>query len=337
MSSLSGTSGSGKTFSGLLLAAGLAGPKGRVGMLDAENKRGSLYADDPDIMKALPDGYERDDIFAPYTPAAYTAKIVEAEKAGITVLVIDSTSHEWEGEDGCADIAENNKLRGMPNWALAKREHKKFLYHCLSSRMHFVFCLRAREKVTMLNKGDKFPEWTGEQGSAEKQMVIPMGIQPITEKNFVFEMLLSLAIDERSHFANGIKVPKMLAGVFPGGRMITKADGDAVRVWNEGGRAMDAYEQLQKRARIVAEGGVTAYAEFYKALSAADRKAALVDTGLHAELKKIAEHADKESAEVPEYSSFEEAPDPLGFTGTQIRVGETLYVPNEEKTSWRAA
>jgi hypothetical protein len=308
-------------------------------MLDAENKRGSLYADDPDIMRALPGGYERDDIFAPYSPAAYTAKIVEAEKAGITVLVIDSTSHEFEGEGGCTDIAEKNALgKGdgkRDNWALAKREHKKFLYHCLSSPMHFVFCLRAREKVLMLKRGDAIP---GTDQYADRSMVIPIGIQPITEKNLVFEQLLSLSIDEKTHHATGIKVPKMLASIFPGGRMITKADGDAVRTWNEGGHVMDAIEQIQKRARITAEGGVSAYAEFYKSVPAAERKAALVDTGLHAELKAVAERADRDAADdIPTYESFDTAPDPMEFTGVQIRVGEILYVPNEERSSWRAA
>jgi AAA domain-containing protein len=272
--SLSGTSGSGKTYSGLLLAAGMAGPKGRVGMIDAENKRGSLYADDPDIRRALADGYERDDIAAPFTPAKYIGKITEAEKAGITVCLIDSTSHEWEGEGGCCDMAENNKLRGMPNWALAKREHKKFVSYCLSSPMSIVFCLRARDKVKILEVNGKTE-------------VVPVGIQPIAEKNFVFEMLLSLMFDEATHHAKPIKVPKMLNPMFPGGRLITKADGDAIRQWNEGGRAVeDPHERLKMRARSAAECGIEEYERFFKDLTAADKKVLSATT--HAENKVIA-------------------------------------------------
>src|SRR5580700_10220292 len=123
--SLSGTSGSGKTFSALLLAAGLAGPTGKVGMLDTENGRGSLYADSPGIVQAFPNGFSITQMDAPFPPKRYVEAINAAERAGINVLVIDSGTHEWEGVGGCQDIAETKKLKGMPNWALAKMEHKK--------------------------------------------------------------------------------------------------------------------------------------------------------------------------------------------------------------------
>src|SRR6185312_2708667 len=159
---------------------GIAHEGEKVGMIDAENGRGTLYEDDPTIRAALPNGYSYVPITPPYTPARYVLAIKAMETAGVKVCVIDSSSHEWEGEGGCTDIAENNKLRGMPNWAMAKREHKKFLAYCLSSPMHIIFCLRARDKVKIV-KDDRGKEQFGSQG-----------IQPVAEKNFVFEMLLSL-------------------------------------------------------------------------------------------------------------------------------------------------
>lgn len=278
LTSLSGTSGSGKTFSGLLLAAGLAGDTGKVGMLDAENGRGTLYEDDPDIRKALP-GYEYVPISAPYSPARYTKGLLALEAAGCTVALVDSTTHEWEGEGGAADIAENNKLRGMPNWALAKKEHKRFMAYCMSSRMHIVFCLRAREK-TKIVKDDK-----------GKEQFVQMGIQPIAEKNFVFEMLLSLMFDEASHRYTGIKVPKMLASIFRGGELITKAHGVAIRQWADGGQALGENDLLFKRASASAVGGKEAYRAFFAALTAKERQA-LVSSGRHEENKFDAEQAD---------------------------------------------
>jgi len=88
------------------------------------------------------------------------------------VLVVDSSSHEWEGIGGCCDIAENNKLRGMPNWALAKKEHKKFLNRALLSSMHIIFCLRAREKTKILKIDGK-------------ETFVPQGIQP-SARNLLF-------------------------------------------------------------------------------------------------------------------------------------------------------
>ena len=148
--SIAGTSGSGKTYSALLMAAGLAGPKGRVGFLDTENGRGSMYADSPGIIEALPAGYEIMELDAPFTPQRYTEAIEAAEKSGINVLVVDSATHEWEGIGGCAEMAENNKLGGQPNWAMAKRAHKRFVNRALASSMHIIFCLRARDKVKMV-------------------------------------------------------------------------------------------------------------------------------------------------------------------------------------------
>lgn len=329
--SMSGTSGSGKTFSGLLMAAGLAGPKGRVGMIDAENKRGSMYADDPMIVQAMPNGYEIDQITAPYSPARYIAKIADAEKAGITVCIIDSTSHEWEGEDGCCDIAEKNKLRGMPNWSKAKMEHKKFLAHCLSSPMHIIFCLRAREKVKLVNAGDLISPESDER--YEKSAVIPLGIQPIAEKNFVFEMLLSLQFDEATHHARPLKVPKMLASYFPGGRLITKEDGERIRIWNESGCAADPLDQIEKRGRAAAEQGMEQYSSFFAGLSKQDKQA-LVGSR-HAEFKAIAEKSGK-SVDLPVFGSAEKpVVFPEGFDGEALVWNGKHYEYHQESSGYR--
>ena len=286
---LYGPTGSGKTKSAMLLAAGLAGPNGVVGMLDTENKRGSLYADDPDILKAMPGGrpWKRLDMGPPYTPARYIEALKVMEDAGITVAVIDSTTHEWSGEDGCCDIAEKNKLGGSPNWAKAKLAHKRFVSWCLSSSMHIVFCLRAHEKSKPVKAGDLIsPDGTERY---ERSTYIAMGMLPDTEKNLVFEALISLRIDEGTHFAKPVKVPGMLAHVFPGGRMVTAADGEAIRQWNEGGRAQESGEQLRKRARIMAEDGQEAYRAFFTGLKPAERAALKT---IHEEYKLIAEQAD---------------------------------------------
>jgi hypothetical protein len=285
---LASVSGGGKTYSGLLLAAGLAGPNGKVGMLDTENERGSMYADSPGIVQALPNGFTRTSFDPPFTPARYIQAIVAAEKAGINVLVVDSTSHEWEGIGGCCDIAENNKLRGMPNWALAKMEHKKFTNHVLSSPMHIVLCLRARDKVKFVKDKNG------------KDAIEPIGIQPITEKNLVFELLMSLMLDELTHHAHPIKLPQPLQHLFPKEHLITKADGDAIRNWNETGAVADPHDQLRKRARAAAEEGMARYGEFFEALNNAEKKA-LRDT-THAENKGVAEKADadrKQAEDIP--------------------------------------
>src|ERR1700704_2678421 len=87
--SLAGVSGSGKTYSALLLAAGLAGNKGTIGFLDTENGRGSMYADSPGLKTALPNGYEIAEMREPFSPARYTDAVESFQKHGCRVLVID--------------------------------------------------------------------------------------------------------------------------------------------------------------------------------------------------------------------------------------------------------
>lgn len=282
--SISGTSGSGKTYSALLVAAGLAGPTGRVGFIDTENRRGCFYADSPGIMRALPNGFDIMDLDAPFSPARYIAAIDAAEEAGITVLVIDSGSHEWEGTGGCSEMAEVDKGR----WNRAKIANRRYVYRLLYSTMHIIVCLRAREKSKIIPK---------HESKTGKEETISLGILPIAEKNFVFEMLLSLQLDEKTHHAIPVKVPEPLAGLFPGNQMLTMADGERIRQWNEVGAIMNPTEQLRKRASLEASRGREAYRLFFGSITPAQRKAL---APYHEQLKFDAEQVDLATEAQPE-------------------------------------
>lgn len=274
--SLSSVSGGGKTYGGLLIAAGLCRPGGRVVMADTENGRGEMYADSPGIIKALPDGYGYRKMIAPYTPASYIAVIDAAEKECYPgdVLLFDSASHEWEGSGGCCDIAEQFKLGNMLNWSKAKIEHKKFLNRALFSTLHIVFCLRAREKVKIAGG-----------------TVTQLGLQPIAEKAFPFEMMVSLRFEETTHLPTILKAPEALRAVFDSKRLVRKEDGEAIRKWNEIGATVTVEEQLHNRARMAAGTGMVSYQQFFESITAKDRatlKAA------HEGNKRLAEDFDAE-------------------------------------------
>ena len=280
--SISGVSGSGKTYSALKLAAGIAGRAGKVGMIDTENGRGEMYADSPGIVQDLPDGFWYCRLDPPFTPRAYIDALKAAEAVGITVPIVDSVTHEWEGIGGCCEMAEERKLGNMPNWALAKMEHKRFVNYCLTSPMNIIFCLRAREKTKIVEVGNK-------------KEFVPVGIQPIAEKNFVFEMLVSLRVEEETHHARPIKVPEPLAHLFPTEALITKEMGERIREWNDGGNPLDEFDQTAKRAKAQALNGVEAYRQYFQSLTK-KQKAWLVKHG-HEDNKFDAEQADLAQAE----------------------------------------
>jgi hypothetical protein len=278
--SLTGVSGSGKTYSALLLAAGIAGPKGRVGFIDTENGRGEMYADSPGIVKALPDGYEYLRFDPPYSPERCIAAIDAMESAGVDVVVMDSGSHSWEGIGGCGEIAERHAIKGEPNWAKAKIQNRRFVYRLLAANMHVIVCLRGREKVKYLKTGDG------------KTQVIPIGIQPAAEKNFVFEMLLSLLVEEHTHHAQAIKCPEPLRDLFSEKRLITADDGRRIAEWNSGAPQFDPIEQVLKRGRAAANDGTEAYRLFFESLSK-EHKKYLAEVGAHDQYKALAIGADE--------------------------------------------
>lgn len=295
--SLAGTSGSGKTYSALLLAAGLAGKDGKVGFLDSETGRGSMYADDTDIIEALPENkYYIDELNAPFSPMRYMEKINEFIKFGVNVLVIDSVTHEYDGQGGISDIAANNKLAGMPNWAMAKMQHKRFMNMLTQCPMHIVFCLRAQEKTK--------PESYIEEGTRKKKIrFIEFGLQPIQEKNFMYEMTLSMMLE---HTAPGkpiiTKCPKPLLNLFTGDQaIITKEVGEKLKAWADGGVAVDIIlRNLKRDCREWALQGRKGLDEFFLKLNVGDKKLLkeFSEKEFQEEVNSLAEDCDKVRAEM---------------------------------------
>ena len=296
--SITSVSGGGKTYTALQLAAGLAAPGTRVGFIDTENGRGEMYADSPGIMASYPDGYDYIRLDPPFSPARYVEYVKALEEAKVSVGILDSASHEWSGIGGCCEVAENNPLGKMPNWSRAKMEHKRFVNHILSSGIHLILCFRGQEKVKIFKKGDRMVTGSKIPGDnawpiAEKDCIIPIGVQAVTEKSMIFEATLSLCLDEFTHFAVPTKVPEPLFAIFNGKRLITKEDGTKVRLWNETARALDPFEQVKKRARAAASEGKVAYRTYFDTLTVQQKDA--LRKSIHEELKMDAEMADQDA------------------------------------------
>ena len=88
---LQGPSGSGKTWAALALARNLW-PEARICVVDTENDSASLYADiwDFDTIPLAP----------PFHTDRYIACIDAAIQHGYDVCILDSLSHQWDGEGG---------------------------------------------------------------------------------------------------------------------------------------------------------------------------------------------------------------------------------------------
>lgn len=254
---LAGHTGTGKTKSALRLARGIAGEKGRIVMLDTESGRGTHYSDQHD--------YDYAELKPPFSPQTYREAIEAAEAAKYDVIIIDSMSHEWSGDGGCADMqaealerlsqgdARRMERLTAPAWKEAKIAHKKLMSRLLQTRSTVIFALRAEPKI-------KFVKVRGDDGR-ERTVIEDMGFQPICEKSFMFEMTVSFMIDEQ-HLPRPIKLGEQFRPMFPLDKPITEESGKRLAEWAKGGTVQKAQTTAQAEVGLslapgsVASGGV---------------------------------------------------------------------------------
>lgn len=264
---LAGISGSGKTYSALQLAYGLANyDASKVGFLDTENRRGSLYADALRDANGTVQEFWIGDLEPPFTPARYAEAVLEFQRAGVEVLVIDSVTHEYEGTGGVLEMREPLPGQRGKRDNIAKAEHKKFMNTMLQSNMHVICCVRAREKVIIEKKGGE-------------TVYIPQGLQPVCEKNFMFEMTASMMVHDGGRQRQILKSGDGLAEIFGtagewADGYLSAAQGKQLRDWVDGAKQLDpAVEAARNMLRTTTEQGLDALAAAWAGLPAKIRKA----------------------------------------------------------------
>jgi hypothetical protein len=262
---IAGASGSGKTFSALRLATGLA-EGGKIAFIDTEAGRALHYADKFD--------FEHGQLKAPFTPMAYAAAIEAAEAEGFKVIVIDSMSHEHEGEGGIVEWADRlgKTMKPPKNWTEPKVAHKRMVNRMLQSRAHLIFCLRAEDKIKITKD---------ENG---KMVIIqPADIPvkerwiPICEKRFMYEMTVSMVMTPQTP---GVPVPIKIQDqhrfAFPQGQVVDEEAGRRLGEWAKGKAAplppsFETEEDLLAEARKQGEKGEQDFMKWLRSLTKADQ------------------------------------------------------------------
>jgi hypothetical protein len=237
---LAGSTGSGKTFSALRLAKGLAAGK-RFCIIDTENGRAKHYADQFD--------FDHGDLTAPFTPGRYMEAIKAADAAGYPVIVVDSASHEHAGDGGLLDmqLAVLDRIAGndyrkreqatMAAWVEPKREHKRFVSQLLQLKAHLILCFRAEEKVEMAKEGGKMVV------RPKRSLVGIDGWIPIAEKTLPYELTLSLLFTaDQPGVPKPIKLQEQHRLLLPLDKPISEESGELLATWAKGA-ALDEDER----------------------------------------------------------------------------------------------
>ena len=142
---LGGSSGSGKTYSALRLATGLAKKCGSgIAAIDTEAGRIRYYANEFDFSDMQ--------LTEPFTPEKYIEAINEAVSSGFKVLIIDSISHEW---NYCVDIHDKMPGNSWTNWSRVTPRHDAFIEKILQAPIHIIATVRGKDEYVLEEKNGK--------------------------------------------------------------------------------------------------------------------------------------------------------------------------------------
>lgn len=225
---LTGPSGSGKTYSSLLLAYGLVKDWDKIVVIDSENHSADLYAHLGD--------YSVVHIGPPFSPAKYIEAIELCEAAGMEVIIIDSISHEWEGQGGILDIHSSMMGNSFTNWSKVTPMHNSFVNKILQSPAHVIATVRSKVDYVLSDRNGKMvPE--------------KVGLKGITREGMDYEFTIVLDIDLKHHAT----ASKDRTGLFSDKPqfVITEATGEIIKDWCMSGfKVSDIEEEINRCTTI---------------------------------------------------------------------------------------
>lgn len=228
---MSGPSGSGKTYSALLVARGLTDSWEKVFLIDTENGSAELYSDLGPFRVF--------NLQAPFAPERYIEAIKAAEANGAECIVIDSTSHEWDGKGGCLEINEliaKTKFKGntWSAWSETTPRHQKFIEAIVMSLCHII--TTARSKTDTIQTEDK--------------KIKKVGLKEIQREGFEYELTVNFNIDRDGHYA---LASKDRTGIFINRDpfVISQKTGEELLEWTESGREVPQEEINRTKAKIL--------------------------------------------------------------------------------------
>lgn len=222
-------SGGGKTYSSLRLASGMAeeiknetGKSARILLANTEQKRGYYYANEFD--------YDIVDIDAPHNPEKYVELIEFAVSEGYDILIIDSSSHEWEGKGGCLEL-QQQAGGTYQAWGKITPRHNRFIEAIADSPIHIIATMRGKDQYEV-NKDER-----------GKTSVQKLGVGAKQRDGFEYEFTCTFLIDQKTNCA---EVQKDNTHIFEneGGTILTENHGRKIIKWANSG---EGYTPVAKK------------------------------------------------------------------------------------------
>ncbi|MER2006312.1 MAG: hypothetical protein ABS939_02570 [Psychrobacillus sp.] len=272
-----GPSGAGKTLGGLLLAYGMMKKKypdledfdlwGKIGLVDTEHKRSLIYEGMMHQNVTIGQFWHYE-LNAPFSVDRYAQAFTELKNVGAEVIVIDSTSHAWEGEGGVLDYQQQLGGR-FQDWNTANKDAYAPMVSLFTGEKHDVHVIntvRAKQEYAMQRN-----EFT------EKMEVAKLGTKPVQRDSLEYEFQVVFNVDMDNKF----RTSKDNSGLFKGKyEELTPAHGAQLFDWLEAG--VDIF--AEKRAELERQ-------EKQRVGLIEDIKKQVADFGLEAWFNETLKHA----------------------------------------------
>src|SRR6266581_4694264 len=238
---LMGPSGGGKTVSALRLATGMQQiTGGDIFGIDTEARRMLHHAD---AFK-----FKHVQFDAPFGSLDYLAALRQVVKQGAKNIIVDSMSHEHEGQGGMIDFQDKelDRLAGndyakrervkMLAWQKPKAARRELINGLLQLNANFIFCFRAKNTVKPVKINGKIE-------------IVPQGFMPIAGEEFVFEMTVNCLLlpaakgiptwqTENVGERMMIKPARQFDALFAEPKPLDETIGRALAEWARGGTAV---------------------------------------------------------------------------------------------------
>lgn len=221
---LAGASGSGKSYSALKLATGIANKMdGRIAAIDTEAGRIRYYANEFD--------FDDLQLSEPYTPEKYIEAITQAVDSGYNVLIIDSITHEWN-----YILDQVDKIPGTNSytkWGKLTPRHNKFTEKMIQSPINIIATVRGKDAYVL------------EQDKNGKQVPKKVGLGYTQRDGLEYEYTVTFNIDQTNHVATAQKDnTHLFENKY---EMLTEKDGEALYEWaNSGEERVPTLEEKLK-------------------------------------------------------------------------------------------
>lgn len=316
---LSGGSGTGKTYTALTLASGVAdqfaGAKGApIAFVDTENRRALHYRRQfPQIGGHYVDfgPYDQKGAMIGYPPERWIALIDMIEASGVRAGVIDSFSHGWEGINGVLDLqaAELERLVEAaqarspgrqidPNqhsqlaWASIKPRYRRLINRIIRSKVNWIICTRAKPVMQKYDREAR--KEVNARKTKTRRADVPWDVA--ADGDLIFEMTAMTILDPDHPGCPRfqIKVADQFKTLFRPDVPLSYDVGKAMAEWSIGSADGAADKALMDAARVEARKGRAAMSEWWKRQGAQKQQVLQV---IKAELQEIADKADAATTE----------------------------------------